>query len=466
MKREKELVFNTIVIGIGKFSTQVISFLLLPLYTGILSTTEYGVYDVIMTLSVLLLPIITLLMEESMFRFLIDCKNDKGRKNVITQSILYCLFGLLLFSVIYLAVVLIFDFQYKLLTYLFIVSNLAVALRNALSRGLGRIKMFSASNFFNSLIVVCANVLLIAYFKVGMIGLLLSNIVAGFLTSAFVMFKLKVTKYIDFRSFDKQLMKKMVKYSVPLVPNSVSWTIINMSSRLIITDTLGAATNGIYSVANKFPFVIDTVYNFFYSAWKESAAKTVNDKDSEDFYNLIYKTLENFMWAVCMGMIAVLPFVFNMLIKKDFVAAYIYVPVLILSIYFGNISGFFGGIFSAHKETKIMGTTTIISAAINIILTVCLIGKFGVWAAAFSTLISNIFVYVYRKIKIRKYVTLNSYINPLLATVAVTIVLIGYYSPSLIIKIAVFIVICAYCIFINKEFLKLCYDNIAKKSNK
>ena len=69
---KRELIKNTIIVAIGKFSTQIISFLLLPLYTSILTTSEYGIYDFLITVAVFLVPMITLLLEESMFRFLID----------------------------------------------------------------------------------------------------------------------------------------------------------------------------------------------------------------------------------------------------------------------------------------------------------------------------------------------------------------------------------------------------------
>ena len=83
MNQKKQLLVNTIIIAIGKLSTQVVSFLLLPLYTSKLSPAEYGTYDFLVTLSTFLLPIITLLMEESMFRFLIDADDLKSKKRVI-----------------------------------------------------------------------------------------------------------------------------------------------------------------------------------------------------------------------------------------------------------------------------------------------------------------------------------------------------------------------------------------------
>ena len=102
--RTKDLAFNTIIIGIGKFSTQIVSFLLLPLYTSILSTEEYGIYDLILTITTFALPFITLLMEESMFRFLIDCKDDTQKKNVISQTMLYTLVSTIFFLVVILVI--------------------------------------------------------------------------------------------------------------------------------------------------------------------------------------------------------------------------------------------------------------------------------------------------------------------------------------------------------------------------
>lgn len=97
MSRSKELIFNTTIIGIGRKSTQLVSFFLLPIYTSILTTEEYGTYDLFVTISTFLIPVITLLMEESMFRFLIDCKNDNEKKGIISQTVIYTTVSTIIF---------------------------------------------------------------------------------------------------------------------------------------------------------------------------------------------------------------------------------------------------------------------------------------------------------------------------------------------------------------------------------
>ena len=87
MVREKELVKNTIIITIGKVCTQLITFLLLPLYTGILSIEEYGTVDLLNTLVSLLLPIVTLQIDQGLFRELIEVRDNEEQKKKIISSV-------------------------------------------------------------------------------------------------------------------------------------------------------------------------------------------------------------------------------------------------------------------------------------------------------------------------------------------------------------------------------------------
>lgn len=452
MSRNKELVFNTIIIGIGKFSTQIISVLLLPLYTSILSTQEYGTYDLIITISTFLVPFITLLMEESMFRFLIDAKNMQEKQKVISQTFIYTMLSTIFFSVAIFVIGKICNVEYVKIMILFIISNVILALRNSIIRGLGKIKLYSAINAITSILVILLNILFIAYLKVGYKGLLYSVIIANLLTSMVVFIKLKVHNFISYRYCETKSIKEMIKYSIPLVPNSISWAIINLSDRLIISSVCGTTANGVYSMANKFPSFMDTIYGFFYTAWKESAAKALQDEDVLKFYNNIYDVLKRFLEAVIIGMIAYLPIFFPLLIKKDFGDAYVYIPPLLISMYFSNMSGFLGGIFTAYKNTKIMGTTTVIASVINLVIDLVLIKSIGIWAGVVSTCIATITVYIFRANKVKKYVKIKDLFNLKMYPVLL-IVCIAYYCNNYYIHIITALIITLYCIYLNKNII-------------
>ena len=105
MSREKTLFKNTLIITIGKVCTQLVTFLLLPLYTSILSTEEYGTVDLLNTLVSLLLPIVTFQVEQAVFRNLIDNReNEDDKKSIISTSIFsvmaQCIIYLIIFFII------------------------------------------------------------------------------------------------------------------------------------------------------------------------------------------------------------------------------------------------------------------------------------------------------------------------------------------------------------------------------
>ena len=83
MSKEKQLMKNTAIITIGKVCTQMISFFLLPLYTAIFTTDEYGIVDLFNTIVACILPIVTLQIEQGLFRFLIDTRDDDAGKTTI-----------------------------------------------------------------------------------------------------------------------------------------------------------------------------------------------------------------------------------------------------------------------------------------------------------------------------------------------------------------------------------------------
>lgn len=477
MNQKKQLMKNTIIIAIGKLSTQIISYLLLPLYTSQLDPSEYGNYDFICTLSVFLCPIITLLMEESMFRYLIDADSKVQRKKIITQTIIYTFFGTVLFTIIA-ALIMGFGTDYTpmyitaIIT--FVISNILIGLSNALSRGLGKIKLYSVSNFILGISTIILNIVFILALNAGAEGLLWANTIANAFTAIVILAILKLPKYIG--KIDKPLMKDMIKYSIPLVPNSISWSIINMSDRIILTQMVSSAANGIYAMANKFPNIINVLYGYFYTAWKESAAKIVKEDNKNQYYNSIYHDAKRFLYAITICLIAVMPFAFPIFINEAYDEAYVYIPIVMIATYYSNLSSFYGGIFSAYKDTKIMGTTTIVAAVINLVIDLLLVNWLKIYAACFSTLIANLIVYFYRKKKLKKYLKLKElkWQGPMLFLAIICLAYYSKYIPEVgnnsvllwTINVISLLIAVLYSLLNNWKFIKGILSTIKEKFNR
>ncbi|WP_338432715.1 oligosaccharide flippase family protein [Clostridium tyrobutyricum] len=467
MKSKKRLIKNTIIIAIGKFSTQAISFFLLPLYTSILTTVEYGTYDFINTLMLFLTPITTLLMEEAMFRFLIDADSDKEKKTIITQAIIFIIINLIITLTFLFIVLSIFKYKFKYYVMFFLLASVYSGLSQAVSRGVSKIKLYSLSAFISSALTLVLNVVFIAYFRIGIKGLLISYIIANIVSPTFVFIRVKIWHYISLKNINRTKIKEMIKYSIPLVPNSVSWVVINLSDRLIITTILGTGANGIYAIANKFPIIIDTLYGYFYIAWKEEASRAIKEENSNQYYNSIYKDLKRLLFSICVCLIAILPLTFNILVGKSFLQAYKYIPLLVVSIIFANISGFYGGIFSANKNTKVMGTSTIMSAIINVVINLILIKTIGLYAAILSTFIANFVVCIYRNIALKEYITFEKdNLFYFISTIILGLVILCYYSNLKKLYFIGFVIAFIYSIYINRNMALVIFNRISSKFRK
>ena len=465
MNEKKRLIKNTGIIAIGNLSTKLVSFFLLPLYTALLSTSEYGTFDYILSIATFCVPFVSVLMDESIFRFLIDCKTENQKKKVISTSVLVVIIGMFCFSIIGIPIMQILHYKYTYYAIIYILLNVVSGMLSALLRGIGRTDQFAVFNFLLGSSQILLNVFFIAVLRWGLIGMLLASIIAQLIVSVIFILKIHLWKYISFKSIDNILTKKMIQYSFPLIPNKVSWTIINLSDRIILMNVVGSGATGLYAVSYKFPNLMDTVYGFFYQSWKESSARVLGDESQNEFYNLVYRYLKNFMFALVVGMIAFMPLVFHVLINESYYKAIYYVPILLIATYFANISGFYGGIFTAYKDTKIMGTTTVAAAIINLAVNILLIKWIGIYAAALSTLVSNYAVYIYRKKKVKQYISLKEdWKNSIISMVTMILILVMFYTEqTLYITIACILAV-VYAIFMNQEIIKIIFKKIISNS--
>ena len=450
---KRDLFKNTFIIAIGKFSTQVLSYFLLPLYTSILSTSEYGTYDLLVTICIFVIPLVTIMMEESMFRFLIDEEKEEGKKVVMSTACIYALVSTLIWCGLGYLVLAIIGYQYRTVFILYMISSILMKLTNGTSRGLSKIKIYSLSNVILSVLTIGLNILFIAVFRWGVYGLLYSTVLANVLTCLFVLFKLKVYNYVKPKYFDKDRLKVMIKYSYPLVPNNISWYIINISDRIVVTSVLGSSINGIYAMANKFPNIMNNFSSFFFTAFKENVAIAVKKDNYEKYYNEIYEIIHNAFIAISLLIISVLPFIFNIFIKKDYVAAYEYIPLLVIALYYGNMAGFYGTIFTAFKESKTIGKSTVCGAIVNLVVHLGLIYFVGIYAAIISTFISNYVVAIYRKSKLKKYVTLKPLKNYYLAIFMLVLVAGLYYLKNTYVNILSLLIVLVYVFIANKTLI-------------
>lgn len=459
MGEAKRLIKNTGIIAVGGMATKLVSFFLLPLYTSVLSTADYGTVDYINTIALFLVPAVSLLMDEALFRFLIDCKTDEDRVRTVTASCAVLFTGCGCFTVMAVLVWLLFTPDNLGWVIGLVVAASLLQMASAVLRGFGDTVGYSVMNFVASAVSILLNVLFIAVLRWGVVGMLSAMVIAQGGTALVYLLSKRLWKFIDPSTLSIAYARDLLRYSIPLIPNTVSWTINNLLDRLIIMNTLGASAAGVYAVSYKFPSIMDQVYGFFYKSWKESSARALNaDEDESHFYNSVYRALRRFMMSVVLLMSALMPVVYGVLIKGSFNEGLLYVPILLLATYYSNISGFYGGIFTAYKDTGIMGTTTVVSAILCAVLCVLLIPRFGLYGASFATLAAMIVVNEYRRVKVAKYTHLvEDRLELILTLAAIAAVFALYYlsayGAGVWSAVACFTVALVFSVYMNLDVL-------------
>ncbi len=468
MNKKKQLAKNTIIIFFGKVCTQLISFFLLPLYTSYLATKEYGLVDLIQTYVTLLVPIITMELEMSIFRYLVDSRGkEKNTKKLISNNFFVLGISLTLFSILYVIVTCFVNIPFRWLILVDIIVCVLSGNFLQIARGFGKTLDFSISCILTGLTTVISNIILICVFHMGAEGMIISMALANFVCSLYLFIRLKLFSKINLKLKDKKLLKEMYKYSIPLVPNGISWWIVNVSDRTIISFILNASANGLYAISNKFPTIISSLTGIFNLSWAESAALHINSKDRDEFFSDVFNTIMKLFTALGIGMIACMPFVFPILINSKYNDAYNYIPYLVLGTVFNVAICLYSQVYLAKKLSKQVAYTAIIGAIINIVLNLLFIKTIGLYAASLSTAISYFVMMVYRHIDLKKYVNIKikkGFIINTMILFAYSIFM--YYQHDILLNIISLITAVAYALLINMDFLKGSWKTVLGKIKK
>lgn len=466
MSRGKTLFKNTIIITIGKVCTQLITFFLLPLYTAILSTEEYGTVDLLNTLVSLLLPIVTFQVEQAVFRHLIDSRdNREEQKKIISTSFFSVLIQCLIYLVIFFIISPFVNNDYKFFLATNVVAYIFASLTQQISRGFGKNNHFAISSFITAFTTIIFNILFLVVFKYGANGMLLANMLGQIVCTLYNVIALKLYKYISYKEFKKLLLKKLWKYSVPLIPNAISWWVFNASDRVIVSGILGVAQNGILSAAHKFSTVFITLYNIFNLTWTEMVSLHIDDNDAKEFLNKMTNMMLKFFTAIAIGIIACMPFIYPIMINSKFADGYNQVPIMMIGSIFNVVVGLISTIYVAKKNTKAIANTSIISAIINIVVNLVLIKFVGLYAASISTLTAYLVMSIYRLHDLKKkYFEIKIDKKFIIFTILILMpILYIYYFGNIILYVVGIIIAIIYAYLINKQNLQKIFNMILKR---
>lgn len=405
-KRYKTLITDTLIFALGSFGSKIITFLLVPIYTNVLSTEQFGTADLVMTCANLLVPIISIVIQDALLRFGLSKDCDK-------KSVLRCAITVFLFGSLFCLVLLPFmDFyeaisEWKIYLVVIAISTMASNIIFSYAKVKSQNKSFALCSVVQTLILAVTNILLLVVFPCGVKGYLIANIAAQ--VGSLILLAILTHLFSDIKNstFDKLLLKKMVAYSLPLIANNISWWILNSADRVMIEAYCSASSLGLYSAASKIPALLSIVTTIFSQAWSISAIKEYDSDRSKTFYKEIFSAFSIIMFfggAIVIGITK--PFM-HVYVGNDFFSSWTLVPFLVFGAVYYAFSSFFGAIYGALKKNFKVALSTGFAAAINIIINFIFLGRIGVIAAAISTAVGYFVIGIFRMVDSQKLFAFN-----------------------------------------------------------
>lgn len=460
--RSKYLFKNTVIFALGNFSTKLIAFFLVPFYTYVLTTEEYGVINLIFTLATLIGPFLMVNLQDAVRRFALESNADHKAILSIEWGVIIVghLFGLLLIP---LAKMYAPISSYSLELYFYIVSLSANTIFLEYLRGIEKMKAYSICSVLSSLIIAVLNIFFLTRMQLGVSGYFLAYIIAFTFSSLIAIIIGK--QYTVFREWkwDKTLFRNMIKFSIPMIPNSLLWWVSSSSDHIMVTHFINAAANGIYTVSYKIPTLISTVSNIFMQAWQISAIKENDSKDNDDFSNIMFDGYIRFITLFTGFLLVIIkPFMY-IYVNPSFVEAWKYTPFLIIGYAFSTLGTFVGTPYYVYKDMKGNMFSASSGAIINVILNAILIPTLGIQGAAIATCFSYIVVFIYRVFDTRKYVILNFKKKEYVAFLSGILILSALCYVDIQWKIFIMLIIYAYLIVLNKKLIGTLYRSLKQR---
>jgi O-antigen/teichoic acid export membrane protein len=403
MGKYKRLLSNTAILGAGTFVSKVLVFLLMPLYTALLSTEEFGTADILTQTANLLIPLAALGIGDALFRFALDADADK-RKKIFGSAI-----GVLLAAMPCLAALIqllrffdIYDGYIWLVFFYICAANLHLVCANYL-RACDRTKAFAIQGIANTALTILLNILFLVVFDMGVLGYVLSVAVSDSLITLAIFFICKLYREIRFDFKNTSLVRSMLKFGIPYIPTTMMWMITSASDRFIVTAFSGAAENGLYAAAYKLPTLISLAGGVFIEAWHFSSVNDAKKEERAKFFSEVYRNYVGIMFMGASLIVAFAKLLTVLLLDESYYSSWQYVPVLSIAMIFSAFSAFMGSVYFLEKRSVRSLITAAVGALTNIVLNFLLIPHFGAMGAAVATVISYLVAFIIRACDIMKY---------------------------------------------------------------
>lgn len=401
IERNRQLVKDIVIYGIGNFGNKYLLFMLFLILTFFIEREELGYYDISLEAILFLLPIITLQMRESTFRLLIDAIDESYTKHILSTT--FFVEGIIFAIVLVIAIFLPFFYTihyFKLIILSIYVYSLYEIYVQAV-RAVYTSTLFVFISFINASLTVALVLLIHFIFKRGIIeALFVGNIISRISAILIIEIpRLKVVRNISLHFFRKKFIREIFSYSIPMMWTAVAFNIITSPGKFFVNFFLGTDANGILAPAQKYMSILLMLSLSFHQAWQVTAVKNFREQGSDKFFSEVFNK-----YALVLCLLAIcIPFGLrsfkSILIGPDFYQSIDLIYLYCVSAVCYCLALFYEITYQCTKQTSKILYSIVSCAVLSLPLTFVLTKYFGLTGMITALAISYAYLFIYRHLQ-------------------------------------------------------------------
>ncbi len=402
MSKLKQLLGETFIYGLSSVLGRFINFLLLPVYTRILSPHDYGVLNIVNTTYSIIWLLAVMALDSAAFVYFYDKPEEKFRKSIFaswfwSQFIIAIFFGLLLFSFSGILSQSFFhttihSYEFRLTAIILLVNILPNIIWNWL-RSFRKAKATALFVFTQTLIIIGLNIWFITGLGWGIKGFFLAQVISGGVMSIVSLFILK--DWISFRFFDRKLLRQMLHYSLPLVPTAVALWGLSSAGGYFLQAYKGETEVGLYQTGVTIAGVMTVVIGAFTQAWGPFAMSIKDEKGARVFYGKVF-----LLYVSILGLIAAWIAIFareilQLVTAPAYIGAHWVASILAFNSLLVGLNYIASIGMSLVKNMRPFAKASIVGAMINLFLYLAGSKYLGKEGCALASLFTNTGILIY-----------------------------------------------------------------------
>nr|MBK9652768.1 oligosaccharide flippase family protein [Bacteroidota bacterium] len=300
----KQLLSDSVVYGLTGMLNRFITMFFVPVYSRILMPADYGVMNLINIIFMAVTIIVVCGFDGATMRWYYDEKEEQKQNACFASWFWFQLMSVLLLSVVVYFCIpvftnLVFDTDVRIL-FLIQIANLFFSILPLILqiyfRAKRNPKQYLRVALSNTVMSIGFTILFLVVLRMGIKGVFIATLISNVIISIYAIYRLR--DVIKWQNLNSILTKKMLRYSLPLIPTSISYWVLNGSANFFVKHYSGISEAGLYAIGMQLGAAVALVTSAFQMAWSAFAFDIKDSPTAKNTYALVltlYMIISTFM---------------------------------------------------------------------------------------------------------------------------------------------------------------------------